>query len=288
MNYADVYPNSSKRKRDEPEPLPAPHQPARSRPPLTIQIPEFVPPKVLAKTAQKPAVPPRLVADNLELVPHIKHGELSVATRQRAQAEACAVVCAGDPMLGQVLEVRVITTRRVQGGEETLSNHVNLRVHPAFATMIHHERAGAASEEDVMFCFMASEQLEPLVIVVAVHARLGRLETLSMTQLTLLEAAIKQFKCRFRLDGESYAYTCLKERQGASVHSRHFHLKIRIPTEMYLRVFPAMQVLGGNLACKRHVLNPFKERWEPLSYKFSTQNMFPWDLARLLMLSDIL
>jgi hypothetical protein len=287
MNYTQVYPNFSKRKRDEPETLPAPHQPSKSRPPLTIQIPEFVP-KVLAKTAGKPAVPPRLVAENLELVPHIKHGELSVATRQRAQAEACAIVCAGDPMLGQVLEVRVITTRQVQGGEETLSNHVNLRVHPAFATMIHHERAGAASDEDIMFCFMASEQLEPLVIVVAVHARLGRLETLSMTQLTLLEAAIKQFKCRFRLDGESYAYTCLKERQGASVHSRHFHLKIRIPTEMYLRVFPAMQVLGGNLACKRHVLNPFKERWEPLSYKFSTQNMFPWDLARLLMLSDIL
>jgi hypothetical protein len=100
-------------------------------------------------------------------------------------------------------------------------------------------------------------------------------------------AAIKQFKCRFRLDGESYAYTCLKERLGASCHSRHFHLKIRIPTEMYLRVFPAMQVLGGNIACKRNVLNPFKERWEPLAYKFSAQSMFPWDLTRLLVLSDI-
>ena len=190
-------------------------------------------------------------------------------------------------MLAQILDVRIITTRRVEAGAETLSNHVNLRVHASFATMLHHERA-LDGDEELMFCFMASEQLEPLVVVVAVHARLGKLETLSLQQLQLLEAAIKQFKCRFRLDGESYAYTCLKERLGASCHSRHFHLKIRIPTEMYLRVFPAMQVLGGNLACKRNVLNPFKERWEPLAYKFSAQSMFPWDLTRLLVLSDIM
>ena len=232
--------------------------------------------------------PPRHVGQNLELLSHLKHTELCAGTRQRAQAEACAIVRAGDPLLAQVLEVRVITTKRVEEGVEKLSNHVNLRVHPSFATMVHHERASAAGDEEIMFCFMASEQLEPLVILVAVHARLGKLETLNMNQLTLLEAAIGQFKCRFRLQGESYAYTCLKERQGASIHSRHFHLKIRIPTEMYLRIFPAMQVLGGNLACKRHVLEPFKQAWEPLAYKFTTQNTFPWDLTRLLILSEIL
>lgn len=226
------------------------------------------------------------VAQNLELLPHLKHAELCAGGRARAQAEASAIVRAADPMLAQVLDVRIITTRRLEDGAETLTNHVNLRFHASFATMVHHERA-CAGEEELMFCFMASEQLEPLVVVVAVHARLGKLESLTLPQLHLLEAAIQQFKCRFRLEGESYAYTCLKERLGASCHSRHFHLKIRIPTEMYLRIFPAMQVLGGNLACKRHVLNPFKERWEPLAYKFSAQSMFPWDLARLLMLSDI-
>jgi hypothetical protein len=226
------------------------------------------------------------VGQNLELLPHLKHAELCAGGRARAQAEAAAIVRAADPMLAQILEVRIITTRRVEDGAETLSNHVNLRVHASFATMVHHERA-LAGDEELMFCFMASEQLEPLVIVVAVHARLGKLETLTMQQLQALEAAIQQFKCRFRLDGESYAYTCLKERLGASCHSRHFHLKLRIPTEMYLRIFPAMQVLGGNLACKRSALNPFKERWEPLAYKFSAQSMFPWDLTRLLVLSDI-
>jgi hypothetical protein len=39
-----------------------------------------------------------LVAQNLELLPHLKHAELCAGTRTRAQAQAHAMVCAADPM----------------------------------------------------------------------------------------------------------------------------------------------------------------------------------------------
>jgi hypothetical protein len=48
-----------------------------------------------------------------------------------------------------------------------------------------------------------------------------------------------------------------------------------------------MQVLRTNLACKRNVLDGLKEQWEPLGRKFTTDHLVPWDLTRLLILSDI-
>ena len=76
-------------------------------------------------------------------------------------------------------------------------------------------------------------------------------------------------------------------RDLCAVPSVHFHLKIRIPTEMYLRVFPAAQVLGNNSACLRRALEPFKQRWEPLAFRFQTQELFPWTIVRLLVLADV-
>jgi hypothetical protein len=244
----------------------------------------------------------RLVSDALQLLPAFRHAELAPAGRRAAAAQAAAVVRAADPLLAQLLDVRVVTTRR--GAD--LTNHVNLRVAPAYTTMLHHERARvgasrvgasradasdasrAGTADELLFCFVASEQLEPIVVVVAVHPELGRLERLEPAHVAALEVAVQQFKTRFGLKDESYAYTCLKDRlAAASCHSRHFHLKIRIPTEMYLRVFPAAQVLGNNLNCLRRVLEPFKQRWEPLAFRFQTQELFPWTIVRLLVLGDV-
>ena len=230
----------------------------------------------------------RLVSDALQLLPAFRHAELAPAGRGAAAAQAAAVVRAADPLLAQLLDVRVVTTRR--GAD--LTNHVNLRVAAPFATMLHHERArashSAAASDELLFCFVASEQLEPIVVVVAVHPELGRLERLEPAHVPALETAVQQFKTRFGLKDETYAYTCLKDRlAAASCHSRHFHLKIRIPTEMYLRVFPAAQVLGNNSACLRRALEPFKQRWEPLAFRFQTQELFPWTIVRLLVLADV-
>jgi hypothetical protein len=70
----------------------------------------------------------RLVSDDLQLLPSFRHAELAPAGRCVAAAQAAAVVRAADPHLAQLLDVRVVTTRR--GADRT--NHVNLRLAPAF------------------------------------------------------------------------------------------------------------------------------------------------------------
>ena len=229
---------------------------------------------------QAPRAPlAQLVSPELRLLPPHDTAALSPAARRLAQEQACAVVRAEDPLLLQLLEVRVITTHRLAQPH----NHVNLRFAQEFCTMVHHERAGRSPAETVMFCFMASDQLEPVIVAVAVHPDSGRLQDITHTQLQQLEVAIAQLKHRFQLEGETYAYTGVKERLTGSWHSRHFHLKIRIPTEMYLQTFPAMQVLARN----RNLLEPCKRKWEPLAYKFERQPTAPWPEVRRLMLLDI-
>jgi hypothetical protein len=222
------------------------------------------------------------VSPELQLLPPHNSTALTPAARHLAQEQACAVVRAEDPLLEQLLEVRIITTHR-PAEASPLSNHVSLRIAKEYGTMVYHERAGRSPAEAVMFCFMASDQLEPIVVAVVVHPELGRLQYITDTQLQQLEVAIGQFKRHFKLEGETYAYTGAKERLAGSWHSRHFHLKIRIPTEMYLQIFPAMQVL----ARKRHLLEPFKRKWEPLAYKFESQSTAPWPEVRSLMQVDI-
>jgi hypothetical protein len=95
-------------------------------------------------------------------------------------------------------------------------------------------KGGHAAADELLFCFLASDQLEPIVVLVAVHPELGRLEQLAPAHVPALETDIQQFKTRFGLKDETYAYTCLSDRRAASSgHSRHFHLKIRIKCRGY-------------------------------------------------------
>ena len=102
-------------------------------------------------------------------------------------------------------------------------------------------------------------------------------------QLLQLEVALDQFRKWFQLEGETYTYTGVNERLQGSLHSQHF-LKIHIPTEMYLQIFPVMSVL----APKRHMLEPCKRLWEPLAYKFERQPTATWPSVRLLVRADII
>jgi hypothetical protein len=237
------------------------------------------PPKAGPNVRASPAL--QYVSPELRLLPPHNTTALTPAARHLAQEQAC-VVRAEDPLLQQLLEVRIITTHR-PAEASPLSNHISLRVHKEYGTMVHHERTGRSPAEAVMFCFMASDQLEPIIVAVVVHPELGRLQYITDTQLQQLEVAIGQLKHRFKLDGETYSYTGAKELLAGSWHSRHFHLKICIPTEMYLQIFPAMQVI----ARKRHLLEPFKRKWEPLAYKFESQSTAPWPEVRRLMQVDI-
>jgi len=136
-----------------------------------------------------------------------------------------------------------------------------------------------------MFCFMASDQLEPMIIAVVVHAESGRVEDLTLEQLQNLEGAIRQLKSNHTLQNESYAYTPSEQRsrcQHSRQHSRHFHLKIRIPDEMYMKCFPLVRVLEPT----RGALQQLVGSCEPMAYKFAKQPTKPWDEVREMILKD--
>jgi hypothetical protein len=230
------------------------------------------------RRTSKPPVP-QYVSKTLELLPPYCICALNTAARASSTAQARAIIRAQDPLLEQILQVRTITTRRHTDRGTALENFINVRVRENYSTMVHHERAGSTPGGAVMFCFMASTQLEPIVVVVVVHPELGRLVHITETHLTQLEVALDQFRKQFQLEGETYAYTGVHERQRGSEHSQHFHLKIRIPTEMYLEIFPAMRVLART----RNMLQPYKRLWEPLTYKFEKQPTAPWPTVRLLV-----
>jgi hypothetical protein len=223
-----------------------------------------------------------MVSSTLELLEPYKTNELSPVDRQRCASEARTVVRQVDRVLEKMLDVRIITTQK----EGSIHNHVNLRVSGEFASMVHHERA-QLRDADIMYCFMASCELEPVVVLVLLDGDHGRLVQLTRSHFELLETALQQFRVRFGLQGETYSYTPLQARQTCSWHSRHFHLKIRVPTEMYLSVFPAMQVLGNNHACRRGALESFKQLWEPLRYKFELKTQVPWGNIAELVLADV-
>lgn len=222
------------------------------------------------------------VSPQLKILPPFDTTNLNLAARRMAQRQACAFIRDEDALLEKLVEVRIITTHRTVP-ETALRNYVNIRFSHEYCTMVHHERAGSTPADSVIFCFMASNQIEPILVVVAVHSELGRLKNLTDTQLEHLEIAIRQLKIRYKLEGETYAYTSVQDRLAGSWHSRHFHLKIRIPTEMYMEVFPTMHVL----ARKRHLLEPFKRKWEPLFHKFEGQQTETWHEVKRRIQADI-
>lgn len=226
---------------------------------------------------------PQYVSPDLELLPQYSTCALTGAARACSSAQARDVLRAQDPLLAQLLQVRTVTTSRASDSGILRQNHINLRFGESYSTMVHHERAGSTPEEAVLFCFMASTQCEPIVVVVVVHPERGRLVHITETHFTQLEVALDQFRKRFELEGETYAYTALQERKGGSEHSQHFHLKIRIPTEMYLEIFPAMRVLART----RNLLQPYKRLWEPLAYKFEKQPTAPWSVVGPLVRAEI-
>ena len=137
-----------------------------------------------------------------------------------------------------------------------------------------------------MFCFMASAKQEPVVTLVVLDETKGKLVDLNLELVEQMQTAMEQFKIRFQFSGELFAYTSRKERIAVvpSNHSRHFHLRIRIPTELYLKCFPPMQIMG----CNKKLLQTLIEKWEPLHYNFRRQVFNQWHEERKKIYEDIL
>jgi hypothetical protein len=151
-----------------------------------------------------------------------------------------------------------------------------------FVTMMHHFPRGAQ-----LYCFMMSDKFEPFVIVTVLDAHHGKLHALSAAQVEDLQAALGSFKARFGIDGESYHYTSMRERQAAGgaaprqrAHSLHFHLKMRVGTRMMLECIPALQVLAPTAADV--------QAWkgvDAVRHQFGRPTM-DWAAARELILQD--
>ena len=98
-----------------------------------------------------------------------------------------------------------------------------------------------------------------------------------------LQTTLNNFKTKYNLSGERFAYTPIKYRVKNKLHSKHFHVKIRIPTEMYLQVFPSIRMLAASRSDVQMKLFEL----EPLEYAFSRQPTLQWHEVRQQIYDDI-
>jgi hypothetical protein len=130
-------------------------------------------------------------------------------------------------------------------------NFINVRVRPDYATLLFQFKG----TDDVRYCFLLSDKLEPFVIITVLCPRLGKLRRLKRKHVGELHAALDAFRQRFGIADETYHYTSLSERDATEAfaasgqvsgagkaHSAHFHLKMRIATGMYRQRFPVLQL----------------------------------------------
>ena len=211
------------------------------------------------------------------------HAKLSYADRREAASEARSIISRKNSCFVHLVDVNVITIPH-DNYANTQINKVVVRCRHDYVSMIYHEYCVPVSDttDEHMFCFMASDKFEPVVTVVCVDASGGKLNDLTYQHLAQLNVAVEAFKRHFGIQGETYAYTCKQARQESVLHSGHFHLRIRIPTDMYIKYFPALQVLGRTRAC----IDPVIQEWEPLAYNFRTQSFSPWPIVSHAMHSD--
>lgn len=212
---------------------------------------------------------------------------LSSDERRDAARIARAYIAAKDCLFSQLVDINVIS---VLGSNNTLENKIVLRCRQDYVSMIYHERALPISVNDkvdstsaCLFCFMLSEKFEPVVTIVVVDALKGKLHQVTESHVDQLEIALGQFRTCFGISGEMFSYTSEIERNTNALHSRHWHLRMRIPTEMYMKFFPSIQVLCRS----RKVLNEYVTQWEPLGHNFALDKFSSWIETKQIILRDI-
>jgi hypothetical protein len=201
------------------------------------------------------------------LHPNFQHGPLNELQQQEIQKEVLDYLYTVQPLLKHIMEVKVVSNPR--------RNFVNLRIKSDYLPMIYYELTSSGA----YFCFFLSDKLEPFVIITCVDPEHGRLFQLTQPLLSDLEVAIINFKNKFGIQNETYHYTPKTERvdshqesQSGKIawrnksHSTHWHLKMRIATQMYR---DKLQIL------KLFDLDKVKNVVEPVFYNFNRTTM-PW------------
>lgn len=200
---------------------------------------------------------------DLQLDATVASGRLSEAQRQQIVRDAREQLRALDPMLAVTMETKIVCNPR--------RNMLNLRVRSDYATLLWHHRS--RSGDGTLYLFLLSDKLEPFIIITVVHPERGKLQRLTLAQVRELQEALDGFKAKYRISGESYHYTSLGERQSTDAHaaaggvalaskshSGHFHLKMRIATQMYKECFPVLQILD---------FDRLRRQAEPVAYAYT-------------------
>ena len=235
----------------------------------------------------------QFISKNLTFKAEYLFHPLSQQDRRLAAQEARAVVANSNACFSQLLDINVISipfaTGHATGDKNMYENKIVLRCRPDFASMIFHEHAierihtEQKEPEEYLFCFMLSDKIEPVVTVVVIDSKKGKLLMITESQVEQLQVALTQFRIQFGLVGELYSYTSTEERTANALHSRHFHLRVRIPSVMYFKYFPAVQTLHR----VKTSFDAFVKEWEPLTHNFSLHRFNTWHEVRQDILRDI-
>lgn len=212
---------------------------------------------------------------------------LTVDERRDAAKTARAFIAAKDCLFSQLVDVHVIS---IITQNNTYENKIVLRCRPDYVSMIYHEHAlpipvdgNTESPSPCLFCFMLSDKFEPVVTIVVLDAYDGKLQRITESHLDQLEVAVGQFRKCFGISGEIFSYTSEVDRVNNALHSGHWHLRMRIPTDMFIKFFPCVQVLSRS----RKGFDKYVTQWEPLSHNFALDKFSSWIEVKQAILRDI-
>lgn len=189
---------------------------------------------------------------------------LDLNLQSRIEEDAKIALSLIDPLLYHTMAIKVVKNPR--------RNFINVRVKDDYVGLLFHKQI-----EGIFYCFFISDKLEPFIIITAVHPEIGKLPTLTNGQVTHLREAIIAFKDKYGIAQETYHYTGLGERKATDEfsraghcsgrnrsHSSHFHVKMRIATEMYKQRFPVLNLFDFDV---------LRQRVEPVGYNYTRETV---------------
>ena len=164
---------------------------------------------------------------------------LSDFDARMAQQQARSVVRARDPMLAHMLEFKI--------ARDGCSNYINARMRKELVHAVF-----TAREADLLFVFIPSEKLEPVVTVIALAAATGKVQSLTTEQVAGLRRAVVSFEQHFGVAAVDYYYTpprarlCRDAPMCQRPHSTHFHVKIGVSGDVFRRLLPITQAFQSD------------------------------------------
>ena len=166
-----------------------------------------------------------------------------------------------DKCLGHMTEFKIVRENKV--------NYLNVRLRREYTNVIFTYPKGG-----LLFVFMPSDKFEPVVVVIALHCDMGRLNNLTREDVQSLNEAIVTFKQKFDICGDEFLYTDRTKRRGCGYahqrpHSTHFHLKILLPVNRYVEVTPTMSQFGDTVARMSHEIEALRYHASRIPYTWS-------------------